>query len=106
MGAVAGIISAINELLKTLIATFGPWGTPVFLIALYLMWYVPRWLAEKKKDREKNALVAAKEAEIQRINEENRDFRLFILKHCGIPAHQAEMLVKEGKMPDAQQDKN
>lgn len=76
----AEVINALNNLVKSLVAVFGAWGT-IGLIAVILVitggWKI--WNI-KRKDREIDLVLEEKDRTIQRLAEQERNYRILFFK--------------------------
>ena len=87
-------LQGVLEALAKLVTALGPWWTVALLVALivYGVW------RDYRKERLEKSIADEKEAQIQRLAEDNRWMRLVLMeKVMGYSESEAARLVNEGR---------
>lgn len=79
-GGAAAIIDAIVRLLDVLIRNFGQVGTLIIALAIVALASLWRVYNDRRKDKEVNAVIAEKDKTIQRLAEQERNYRILFFK--------------------------
>ena len=105
MGSSAGkqdwskIFDSLKDLLKFLNENLGPWLTAGIILVIgcsFLCFFLWRFHNEKRKDKEINQVIAEKERTIQRLAQDNREWRILFFKDkCGWNDKQVQKFVLE-----------
>ncbi|MBE7436810.1 MAG: hypothetical protein HS115_00025 [Spirochaetales bacterium] len=76
----ADIINATTGLFNALVGAFGPWGAVAILVGCtgFLVYW--RIRSDRQKDRDRSAALQEKERAIQRLANENREYRILMIK--------------------------
>lgn len=97
----ADVINAVNNLVQALVNIFGAWGTigiAAALIAITAIWKI--WNI-RRKDREVNLALKEKDRTIQRLAEQERNFRiLFFMEKCGWSEERIQQFVMKNEFED------
>lgn len=80
MDASPEFFDSLTKFLEFLIARYGNWGTVGIGAALLLVGILWRLYNDYRKDKETNAVVAEKDRTIQRLAEQERNYRILFLK--------------------------
>lgn len=73
-------IKALTELSRLILESFGAEKTIGIIIGLVLLSIIYRLYSDYRKDKEVNAVIAEKERTIQRLAQDNREWRILFLK--------------------------
>lgn len=76
-------LNALSQLFKTLVDLFGPWGTAGLLFAGPLLAFAWRAFNQWVKEREVHQAIAARDKEIARLAEIEKEYRIGILIRDG-----------------------
>ncbi|MCA1623180.1 MAG: hypothetical protein LC778_05165 [Acidobacteria bacterium] len=86
-------ITAIDELFKRIIETFGVRGTIYIAITVFFVLLARRLYNDWQENRKENIALAEKERTIQRLAAENREWHVMFLKAQGMTDKQIERIV-------------
>jgi hypothetical protein len=97
----AEFLDALDKLVHSLVGIFGPWvtlGLVAAVIAITGAWKI--WNI-KRKDNEVNLALKEKDKTIQRLAEQERNFRiLFFMEKCGWSDEQIQQFVMKNEFED------
>jgi hypothetical protein len=97
----AEIINALNNLVQALVNNFGAWGTIGIAVALVVITGVWKIYNIRRKDRETNLALKEKDRTIQRLAEQERNYRiLFFKEKCGWTDEQVLLFVMRNEFED------
>jgi len=96
-----GVIEAFRKLLEVLIANYGTWGTLGIFAFIILASFGWKFYNNYRKDKEVNLALQEKDRTIQRLAEQERNFRiLFFKEKAGWTDEQVERFVLRNEFPD------
>ena len=93
MEDVSNVINAIANLFNVLVENFGSAGSVIILFILVVAFYSYRLYIDKRKDKYIQALLKEKDRTIQRIAEQERNYRVLFLKEKGMSDDEIERFV-------------
>lgn len=97
-----GIIDALSRFIQVLIANYGIWGTLGIFGFIFLLFFGWRVYNNYRKDREVNLALQEKDRTIQRLAEQERNYRiLFFKEKAGWTDDQVDRFVLKNEFPDA-----
>lgn len=95
------IIEAFRKLLEVLIANYGIWGTLGIFAFVILAFFGWKLYNNYRKDKEVNLALQEKDRTIQRLAEQERNFRiLFFKEKAGWTDEQVDRFVLRNEFPD------
>lgn len=95
------LINAISHLVEVSVGLFGRTGTVLLLVGLTIASILIRRWSEARKGKATKALIAEKERTIQRLSEENRNYRIVFLQQiAGWDADQIDRFVMRNEFTD------
>jgi hypothetical protein len=97
----ADVINALNNLVKSLVAIFGAWGTIGIAAGVLIVTGGWKIYNIRRKDREVNLALKEKDRTIQRLAEQERNFRiLFFKEKAGWTDEQIQQFVMKNEFED------
>jgi len=95
------LINAVSHLLEVLVGIFGRTGTVLLLLGVAVGSIIYRRWREHRKAQTTRALIDEKERTIQRLSEENRNYRIvFLQKIAGWSEDQIDRFVMRNEFTD------
>jgi hypothetical protein len=95
------VLDALNNFIQTLIANYGRWGTIGIFLGIALLSAGWRIYQQRRKDKEVNLALKEKNRTIQRLAEQERNFRiLFFKEKCGWTDDEIEKFVMKNEFED------
>lgn len=92
---------AINEFLELLIDNFGPGGTIIIMLALVFFSLGFRVYKDRRRDKERDALIEEKDRTIQRLAASEREYRaLFLKEKAGWTDEQVKSFIARNEFSD------
>lgn len=77
------LLEIIKVFFGLLIKHFGPWGTIVIFGIIALGLFCWRYYSDRRRDKYVDKLLKEKDAAIQRLAEQERNYRVMFLKQMG-----------------------
>jgi hypothetical protein len=95
------VLDALNNFIQILIANYGRWGTIGIFVAIALASTGWRIYQYRRKDKEVNLALKEKDRTIQRLAEQERNYRiLFFKEKCGWTDDEIEKFVMKNEFED------
>jgi hypothetical protein len=99
--ALTKVIDAIRQFFQLLLDRYGPIGTLLIVGAFVLLTIVARIYGDRRKDRYIDALLDEKDKTIQRLAEQERNYRIHLFKQYGWADEEIDRFVMRNELDDA-----
>lgn len=96
----AKILEQLRRLLEVLIQSFGVRGTLILVIAFVVLSIVYRVYRDRRQDRYIKALLEDKDRQIQRLAEQERNYRIHFFKLSGWTDAEIDQFVMKNEFSD------
>src|ERR1035441_8476565 len=74
------VFDHIDNILRVLVTNLGEWGTVLLIFGIYLISRTINFFNDKAKEHERKETIRQMEKALQRISNENREYRMVIFK--------------------------